>query len=108
MDANGNYKVTQPAELHVVRLGDKFIHVCLPGEMCSPIGLRIKDELRGNQVLVTAYTGPYIGYFPGQAQLAAGGYEVFSNSHHIPYSPEAEDILIYAVMRTVKTLMPGA
>lgn len=108
MDADGKYKVTQPADVHVVRLGDRFVHVALPGEMCSPIGLRVKDELRGSQVLVTAYTGPYIGYFPGQAQLAAGGYEVFSNPHHIPYSPESEDILIYRVMQLVKSLAPKA
>ncbi|MCE5229650.1 neutral/alkaline non-lysosomal ceramidase N-terminal domain-containing protein [bacterium] len=104
MDKNGRYNVTQPGDLAVVRIGDKFVHACLPGEMCSPIGLRVKDELRGSQVMVTAYAGLYIGYFPGQAQIAAGGYEVFGNFHRLPYSPEAEDVLIYSVMQTVKSL----
>ncbi|MRR10508.1 hypothetical protein EG831_10650, partial [bacterium] len=59
MDENGKYKITQSGEVCVVRIGDKFVNVSLAGEVCSPIGLRIKDQLRGKNVMVTTYTNTY-------------------------------------------------
>ncbi|MEN6625635.1 MAG: neutral/alkaline non-lysosomal ceramidase N-terminal domain-containing protein [Candidatus Sumerlaeia bacterium] len=107
MDEAGNYKLTQAAEASVVRIGDKFVNVGFAGEVCTPIGLRVKDQLRGKNVMVTAYTNVYIGYIPGQSQLAAGGYEVFNNYNSLPYSPEAEDVLVCAAMGLVKALDSG-
>ncbi|MCE5228685.1 neutral/alkaline non-lysosomal ceramidase N-terminal domain-containing protein, partial [bacterium] len=106
MDENGQYKVTQPADIYCVRIGDKFIHVGLSGEICAPIGLRIKDQLRGNNVMVTGYTGPMHGYVPGQGQITAGGYEVFTNPHRRPYSPELEDILVLDAMDLAESIGP--
>ena len=104
VNADGSYKKTQPAELIVLRIGDRFIHVGLPGEMTTPIGLRIKGILRGHETLVTAYTLAGIGYFPAAGQIAEGGYEVFQNFDHLPYSPEAEDVLIAKVIETIDSL----
>jgi hypothetical protein len=101
---DGTFKEKQGWDITVVRIGDQFIQVGLGGEICCPIGLRIKDELRGNMVMVSGYTNANSGYFPSQTQIAAGGYEVFSNLHYKPYTPEAEDILVYGVMQTVKEL----
>jgi hypothetical protein len=36
MDADGKYKVTQPADVHVVRLGDRFVHVACPAKCAAP------------------------------------------------------------------------
>lgn len=108
MDSKGNYKVTQAADIYAVRIGDEFIHVGLSGEICAPIGLRIKDELRGRKVMVTGYTGPMHGYVPGQAQIAAGGYEVFTNpNNRKPYSPEAEDVICCEVTDLVQSIGPA-
>lgn len=104
MDANGEYKVTQAADLYVTRIGDKFIHVGLSGEACSPYSLRIKDQLRGNNVMVTGYTGPMHGYVPGMAQIPYGGYEVFTNGNRKPYSPEVEDMIVCDAMELVETV----
>lgn len=106
MDNNGEYKVTQKGEIYAVRIGDQFIHVGFTGEICSPVGLRIKDELRGCKVMVTGYTGLSNGYFPGQSQISAGGYEVFGNPKHLPYSPEAEDMIVCDAMELVQTIGP--
>ncbi|MCE5229649.1 hypothetical protein LLG95_08645 [bacterium] len=107
MDKKGNYKVTQPADIYSVRIGDDFIHVGLSGEVCAPIGLRIKDEMRGKKVLVTAYTGPMHGYVPGQAQITAGGYEVFTNPNRKPYSPEVEDVICCEAADLVQSIGPA-
>ncbi len=107
MDAKGNYKVTQPADIYAVRIGDEFIHVGLSGEMCAPIGLRIKDEMRGRKVMVTAYTGPMHGYVPGQAQITAGGYEVFTNPNRKPYSPEVEDVICCEAVDLAQKIGPA-
>ena len=106
MNAHGEYKVTQKGDIYVVRIGDEFIHVGLSGEICSPIGLRLKDELRGCKVMVTGYTGPSHGYLPGQGQISAGGYEVFTNPNRLPYSPEVEDMLVCDAMDLVQKIGP--
>ncbi len=107
MDENGNYKETQASEIFCVRIGDSFIHVGMSGEICSPIGLRVKDQLRSCNVMFTGYTGYMHGYVPGQAQITAGGYEIFSNPHHKPYSPELEDMLLCDTMDLIQTLGPN-
>lgn len=107
MDQNGNYKVTQPADIYAVRIGADYIHVGLSGEVCAPIGLRIKDEMRGKNVMVTAYTGPMHGYVPGQGQITAGGYEVFTNPNRKPYSPEVEDVICCEVDDLVQSIGPA-
>lgn len=106
VDENGNYMQMQPADIYCVRIGDKFIHVGMSGEICAPIGLRVKDQLRGCNVMFTGYTGPMHGYVPGQAQITAGGYEAFTNPHHKPYSLEAEDMLVCDAMELVEAIGP--
>jgi neutral ceramidase len=93
MDDSGNYKKTRPCEVHVVKIGDRFRHVALNGEMCVGVQLRIKAQHDGLPVMVTAYTGPNIGYFPTADELHQLGYEVKAS-----YSPEAEDFLLAKVM----------
>ena len=106
MNENGEYHATQKSDIYVVRIGDAFIHVGISGEACSPIGLRLKDQLRGCEVMVTGYTGLMNGYIPGQSQLSAGGYEVFTNPRRLPYSPEAEDMLVCDAVNLVQTIGP--
>lgn len=95
MDENGNYKETRTSEVHVLEIGD-YVQVGLNGEVDVPIGLRIKAQLLGRPVLVTSYTGPSIGYFPGYCQIPEAGYEA-----RTPYSPEAEDYLVDKAMELI-------
>ncbi|MEN6626503.1 MAG: hypothetical protein ABFD69_09775 [Candidatus Sumerlaeia bacterium] len=106
MDEKGNYKETQRSDIYCVRIGDEFIHVGMSGEICSPIGLRVKDELRGCKVMFTGYTGYMNGYIPAQNQITAGGYEVFSNPHRKPYSLEMEDMLVCDTIDLVESVGP--
>ena len=82
--------------------------VGLPGEMTTPIGRRVKGQLRGFNALVTGYTNHSIGYFPAAYQIIEGGYEVFRNPTMHPYSPEAEDMLIGLAMDLHAAAEPDA
>ena len=97
-DGHGKFRQVQTGEVQVARIGDRFVHVGLPGEMTTPIGRRVKGQLRGFNALVTGYTNHSIGYFPAAYQIIEGGYEVFRNPTMHPYSPEAEDLLIGRAM----------
>lgn len=109
VNPDGTYKNPQTIELFVSRIGDKFIHIGMGGEPCSGIGLRIKDQLRGQQVMVTGYTNLATGYFLAAAQIIEGGYEAFYGSPKgVPYSPEAEDVYINRAMEVVEKLAATA
>ena len=69
MDEEGNYHRTRPGEVYVVRIGDRFRLVALNGEMSVGVALRTKAQLAGLPVMVLAYTGPSISYFPTADQL---------------------------------------
>lgn len=96
MDEHGNYKKTRTSEVHVLEIGQDYVQVGLNGEVDVPIGLRIKAQLIGRPVMVTSYTGPSIGYFPGYCQIPETGYET-----RTPYSPEAEDFLVGKAMSMI-------
>lgn len=104
VDDKGNYKKTRPCEVYVVRIGpetgattgSKFVLVALNGEICVPFGLRIKSQLRNNDVMVAAYTGPSIGYVLGAQEISGLGYE-----GRTPYSPDHEDVVCCKVMDMV-------
>ncbi|MEN6625892.1 MAG: neutral/alkaline non-lysosomal ceramidase N-terminal domain-containing protein [Candidatus Sumerlaeia bacterium] len=104
VNPDGTYKISQPAEILVTRIGDKFIHVGLCGEPTVAIGLRLKDQLRGHNVMVTGYTGFSTGYFLAAAQIIEGGYEAFAAGKKVPYSPEAEDVVINKAMRLAEEM----
>lgn len=108
VNPDGSFKNPQPVELFVNRIGDGFVHIGMSGEPCAGIGLRIKDQLRGHQVMVTGYTNLSIGYFLSAAQLIEGGYEAFGTGKKVPYSPEAEDVYINNAMNVVEKLKAKA
>ncbi len=95
VNPDGSFKNPQPVELFVNRIGTRFVHVGMSGEPCAGIGLRLKDQLRGLQVMVTGYTNFSSGYFLAAGQIVEGGYEAFYGSPKgVPLSPEAEDVYI--------------
>lgn len=96
LDEHGNYDEYRTCEVYVMEIGDEYVQVGLNGEICVPFGLQIKGRLVRRPVMVTAYTGPSVGYIPGMGQIPGKGYEA-----GVPYSPEAEDFLVGKVMEMV-------
>ena len=88
--------------------GDDLAMVFLPGEVTIDYALRLKRELDGSRLWVTAYANAMPCYICSKRLLGEGGYEVDSSmvSYGQPsrLAPEAEDKII----REVKALIPPA
>jgi hypothetical protein len=106
LDEQDQYRDCLQMEICCTRIGQRFIHVGMGSEVCAPVGLRLKSQLRGQLVMVTGYTGHALDYFPASAQICGGGYEVFRNPAWRPYSPEAEDFLLADLMRLIEQTVP--
>ena len=82
--------------------------VFLPGEVTIDYALRLKRELDGSRLWVTAYANAMPCYICSKRLLGEGGYEVDSSmvSYGQPsrLAPEAEDKIIHEV----KALIPPA
>ena len=80
----------------------------VPGEVTVDYALRLKRELAGSRLWVTAYANAMPCYICSKRLLGEGGYEVDSSmvSYGQPsrLASEAEDKIIHAV----KTLVPPA
>ena len=81
--------------------GDDLAMVFLPGEVTVDYALRLKRELDGTRLWVTAYANGMPCYIGSRRLLDEGGYEVDSSmvSYGQParLAPEAEDTIIDAV-----------
>ena len=88
--------------------GDDLAMVFLPGEVTIDYALRLKRELDGSRLWVTAYANAMPCYISSKRLLGEGGYEVDSSmvSYGQPsrLAPEAEDNIIHEV----KALIPPA
>lgn len=86
--------------------GDDLAMVFLPGEVTVDYGLRLKRELDGSRLWLTAYANAMPCYISSRRLLEEGGYEVDSSmvSYGQPtrLAPEAEDTIVHAV----KSLVP--
>jgi hypothetical protein len=77
--------------------------VGLAGEVMVEIGLKIKDRAP-QPLMVCGYANSVVGYIPTAAALPEGGYETNSflwEKYPAPYAPEAEQVLIDAVLGTL-------
>jgi len=87
--------------------GDDLAMVFLPGEVVVDFALRLKKELDGSRLWVTAYTNDMPCYIVSRRILAEGGYEPDSSlvGYGIParLSPAVEDLVIEAA----KGLVPA-
>jgi neutral ceramidase len=88
--------------------GDDLAMIFLPGEVTVDYALRLKRELDGSRLWVTAYANGMPCYIVPRRLLDEGGYEVDSSmiSYGQPtrLAPEAEDTIVDAVRR----LLPPA
>jgi neutral ceramidase len=85
--------------------GHELAMVFLPGEVTIDYVLRLKRELDGSRLWVTAYANGMPCYISSKRLLDEGGYEVDSSmvSYGQPtrLAPEAEDTVIDAVLSLV-------
>lgn len=63
---------------NVLRINDIFI-ICIPGELFSSLGMKLKESFHGKKIMISCYTNGYIGYIPDEASYNSGGLEVNSS-----------------------------
>jgi hypothetical protein len=92
---------TVDAEVQMLRLGDVAI-VGVPGELFVELGLRIKTQGQGRQVLVCGFANDNIGYIPARRAYTIGGYEVAEAYKYYGYpaalAPEAGEQIVAAAI----------
>ena len=93
-------------ETIVARIGD-LIFVAMQGEVCAPIGMRVKDAFRTETpILVTAYMGEHNLYIPTREIVRLKLYQakVIQEQYASPvaWDPAVEDRMVGAVRRMVQ------
>lgn len=75
-DRMGRIPETYPAPIHTWKLGSALTWVFLSGEVVCDYQIRLKRELTGDNIWVSAYTDDCFGYVASERMRAEGGYEV--------------------------------
>lgn len=75
-DKMGRIPETYPAPIHTWKFGDTLTWVFLSGEVVCDYQLRLKRDLTGDNIWVTAYTDDCFGYVASERMRSEGGYEV--------------------------------
>lgn len=96
-------------EIIVAKLGPMPI-VAMQGEICAPIGARVKDEFRANSpIMVFGYMGEHNLYIPTRELVRLGAYQskVIQIQYASPvgWSPEVEDEIVGHAVRMVKEIL---
>ena len=108
MDRDGELRKSFDYPITTWTFGDDLAMVFMPGEVTIDYALRLKGELDGSRLWVTAYANAMPCYICSKRLLGEGGYEVDSSmvSYGQPsrLAPEAEDKIIHEI----KALVPRA
>ncbi len=93
----------------VAKIG-KFILVALQGEVCAPIGMRIKDAFRYNYpIMVFGYMGEHNLYIPTREIVRLGLYQarVIQEQYASPvgWAPTVEDEMVSAVKEQISEII---
>lgn len=89
-----------PAEVQLIRVGDKIAFFAVPGELFVEIGLKIKKAMGLPGSFVVAYANGCIGYFPSK-QAERDGWCDHDDSyraslHPSNFSGDIEDVFVEA------------
>lgn len=94
-----------PCRVQVWRFGDELAMVFLAGEVVVDYTLRLRRELPGVRLWISAYSNDVPCYIASRRMLGTLGYEDYSSMFYydVPtqFAPEAEDALVAAVRRLV-------
>jgi hypothetical protein len=93
-------------EVIVSRIGELSL-VAMQGEVCAPIGMRIKDALRRQgPTFVTAYMGEHNLYIPTRELVRMDAYQAkvirIQYASPVGWAPEVEDEMVDAVVKIAK------
>lgn len=93
-------------ETIVAKIGP-LVLVALQGEVCAPIGLRLKNAFRGQfPLFLTAYMGEHNLYIPTRKLVEHNAYQsqVIQTQYAspVPWAPTVEDEMVGAVMKMIK------
>ncbi|MCC6661466.1 MAG: neutral/alkaline non-lysosomal ceramidase N-terminal domain-containing protein [Phycisphaerales bacterium] len=100
--AAGTLATAIPAVVQRLAVGRELVVLAMSGEVCSPIGLRVRRELQtpDRPLFVAAYTDLAPGYLAARDQFGESGYEVdrwfWYHGLPAPLDPSAEDRLVAA------------
>ena len=94
-------------EVIVARIGD-MPFLAMQGEVCSPIGTRIKERFRPDgPIFVTAYMGEHNLYIPSRELVRLKAYQsrVIQIQYASPvgWSPDVEDVMVDSVIKLVES-----
>ena len=87
-----------------------MVFVAMQGEVCAPIGMRIKDTFRRDMpIMVFAYMGEHNLYIPTRELVGLNTYQAkviqIQYASPVPWSPEVEDEMVEGVVRMVKSIV---
>jgi len=96
-------------EVIVARLGPMPI-VAMQGEICAPIGARIKDVFRHDRpIMVFGYMGEHNLYIPTRELVRLNAYQAqviqIQYASPVGWAPEVEDEMVGHVVRMVQTIL---
>jgi hypothetical protein len=96
-------------EAIVAKIGD-LLFVSMQGEVCAPIGMRIKDQFRyEHPIMVSAYMGEHNLYIPTRELVRMNVYQaqVIQTQYASPvgWSPSVEDDMVGAVVSAVREVI---
>jgi len=96
-------------EVIVSRIGE-LVFVAMQGEVCAPIGARIKDAFRRNHpIMVFGYMGEHNLYIPTRELVRQQAYQgiVIQIQYASPvgWAPEVEDEMVAGVVRMVESMV---
>jgi hypothetical protein len=99
---------TVPYPVQVWSFGSDLAMVFLGGEVVADYGLRLKKELDGSRLWVTAYANDVSFYVPSRRMIPEGGYEVEGSMVYYGHPSRLADGTEDAIVDTVRALVPGA
>jgi len=87
--------------------------VAMQGEVCSPIGMRVKDAFRTERpIFVTAYMGEHNLYIPTRELVRLDAYQAqtlrIQYASPVGWDPSVEDVMVENVVRMVQEVIGDA
>ena len=90
-----------------------MVFVAMQGEVCAPIGMRIKDAFRRDMpIFVTAYMGEHNLYIPTRELVRQGAYQArviqIQYASPVEWSPDVEDEMVNGVVALIEKMIGEA
>ncbi|MDD2231704.1 MAG: hypothetical protein PHT39_04775 [Sphaerochaetaceae bacterium] len=79
---------------------------CVPGELFSDVGMKIKGLAKESRAMIAGYCGGSVGYLPSSSAMNQGGYEVLGAYKYYylpgPFTSDLESTLIASMEHLCK------